>query len=301
VRAVPAEQLRVAVDGAQLAASYSPAGDRVLVALQGASEGTRDFALYQHLHDVLPPLGVGVVTFDRRGEGSSTGERSADRFPLQAADCRAVLDALNEPVTGLWAYSQGGWVAPLVATMDARVSLVVALAACGVTPRRQMLYGVGRHLSDAGFDAAVVDRALALRQRFADAMGGVPGDEDDLDAALRAASTEDWWPLVYLPGWLPDEEADRREWVEAMEHDPAPSLRALQVPALALYGSHDEWTPVAESAEVWRAALGDRVEVVVLDGLGHDLREPDGTVSPRYEDVLVGWLDGQGWVGARSS
>jgi pimeloyl-ACP methyl ester carboxylesterase len=223
-------------------------------------------------------------------------ERSADRFALQAADCRAVLEVLDEPVTGLWAYSQGGWVAPLVAASDERVSLMVALAACGVTPHRQMLYGVRRHLLDAGFDESVAARALGLRVQFATAMRGELDDEDTLDAALRAASTEPWWPIVYLPGSMPDDEVDRREWSAAMDHDPVPSLRALRVPALALYGSDDEWTPVDDSVAAWEGALGDRVEVVVLDGLGHDLREPDGAPSPRYEGALLGWLARQGWV-----
>ena len=66
------EDLSVAVDGATLAASYSPAGEKVVVAVHGAAHGTRDHPLYRHLHEVLPPAGIGVVTFDRRGDGAST-------------------------------------------------------------------------------------------------------------------------------------------------------------------------------------------------------------------------------------
>jgi hypothetical protein len=55
-------------DGVTLAASYTPAGDTAIVALHSAGEGTRgDSVFYGHLHEVLPPAGVGVVTFDRRG------------------------------------------------------------------------------------------------------------------------------------------------------------------------------------------------------------------------------------------
>ena len=62
------EELVIRHDGVSLAATYSPAGDTVVVALHGAGAGTRDYFLYRHLHNLLPPLGIGVVTFDRRGE-----------------------------------------------------------------------------------------------------------------------------------------------------------------------------------------------------------------------------------------
>jgi alpha-beta hydrolase superfamily lysophospholipase len=64
-------ELRIDHDGVSLAASYSSAGETAIVALHGAGEGTRDFFLYEHLHEVLPPAGISVATFDRRGEGES--------------------------------------------------------------------------------------------------------------------------------------------------------------------------------------------------------------------------------------
>jgi len=90
------------------------------VALHGAASGVRDHLLYRHLHAVLPDVGVGVVTFDRRGEGESTGEASRGNFPLQARDALAVVEGIGVPVTGLWGFSQGGWVAPMAATMSQR-------------------------------------------------------------------------------------------------------------------------------------------------------------------------------------
>jgi alpha/beta superfamily hydrolase len=83
-------ELFVRQRGVALAASYSPAGDTAVVALHSASGGTRDDPLYRHLHELLPPAGVGVVTFDRRGEGESTSEPSRGRFE-RAARCGQVV------------------------------------------------------------------------------------------------------------------------------------------------------------------------------------------------------------------
>ena len=74
-----------------------PDESTAVVALHGAGEGTRDYVLYRHLHEVLPEVGIGVVTFDRRGEGESTGDSSRGRFEVQAADALAVLDAVGVP------------------------------------------------------------------------------------------------------------------------------------------------------------------------------------------------------------
>ena len=121
--------LRVQHDGVTLAASFSPAGSTAIVALHGAGAGTRDDSLlYRHLHEVLPPAGIGVVTFDRRGEGESTGDASRGRFSVQVKDALAVLDAADVERAGLWGVSQGAWIGPLAAVASQRVAFLVLIA-----------------------------------------------------------------------------------------------------------------------------------------------------------------------------
>src|SRR5215213_6510529 len=109
------QAMRIESSGAVLVGSYTPAGSTAIVALHGASEGERSWYLYRHLHDVLPSAGIGVLTFDRRGDGESTGSPSRGRFTVQADDALAFVDALDVERVGLWGISQGGWVAPLAA------------------------------------------------------------------------------------------------------------------------------------------------------------------------------------------
>src|SRR5207237_10738849 len=119
--------------------------------------------LYRHLHETLPPRGIGVATFDRRGDGESEGEPTRGRFEAQAADALAVAAALGAKCVGLWGYSQGAWVAPLAATLSADVAFVITIAATGVTPAEQMLYANARQLAKAGYGPAVLERARELR------------------------------------------------------------------------------------------------------------------------------------------
>jgi uncharacterized protein len=277
-------------DGALLAASYSPAGDTALVALHGAGEGTRDYVLYRHLHEVLPEVGIGVVTFDRRGDGQSTGDSSRGRFEIQVADALAVVDAVGVRRVGLWGLSQGGWIAPLAASQSDRVAFVVGVASTGVTPSEQMMYAVEQQLGRAGYGSAVVQRALGLRRLYeAYVHGRAMGREEELAAALRAAMDEPWWLLAFLPPILLDAEGCRL-WVEEMDFDPRPVFARVRVPALMFYGADDAWTPVEPSVEAWRVARGGAVEIVVVPDASHELALPDGSISLEYEQKLVDWL-----------
>jgi uncharacterized protein len=284
------DELRIEHEGVSLAASYSRAGETVIVAVHGAAEGTRDWLLYRHLHEVLPPAGIGVVTFDRRGEGASTGDSTRGRFDLQVEDVLAVADAAEAARIGLWGISQGGWVAPLAAVASEEVAFLVLIASTGVTPAEQMMYAVGEQLRMAGYGEDVVARSLELRRRFDDWVHGRATEpQEALAADLRAGMDEPWWGQVWLPPTLLDEES-RRLWIEEMDFDPRPVFAHVRVPALLFYGEADSWTPVEASIEAWREARGDGVEIVVVPGAEHDLTRSDGSLAPEYESTLVEWL-----------
>jgi pimeloyl-ACP methyl ester carboxylesterase len=284
-----ATELIVSVRGAQLAVTYTP-GDIALIALHGASNGTRDHPLYQHLHAILPRHGFGVATFDRRGEGASTGDPSVGDFELQASDALAVTEAIAAKQIGLWGFSQGAWVAPIAARRSHRVRFLVLIAATGVTPSAQMQYATAEHLRRAGYESRIVEWASQLRRQFeAWVHEPDPADGERLRGALKAAEQEPWWSLAFLPAQLPDA-MGRRAWISEMDFDPLPYMRAVADPTLLFYGEDDEWTPVDASVAAWRRARGDAVHVAVIDGASHDLTIADGTLSPTYEQHLVTWL-----------
>lgn len=287
-------EISVPVQDAVLAASVSTPGDGpapALVALHGAERGVRDWYLYEHLHRVLPPAGIAAVTFDRRGEGASTGEPSRGRFEQQAEDALAVIDQvareadLDPERIGLWGISQGGWVAPLTATMSDRVAFLVLVASCGVTPGEQMRWTAGFQTRRAFGDEAGAG-AERLWELALDWMRG--GDRAPLEAAVADARTEPWWRTAFFPDEVPGDEA--REEVRAeLDFDPAPVFAEVRVPTLLVYGDEDEWIPVDESLVTWRDARGDEIDVVVVLGTGHEPAHGE-EVSTEYEESLLTWL-----------
>lgn len=285
-------EVRVGVEGVTLVGTYSPAGSTAIVAVHGAGEGTRDWYLYRHLHDLLPPAGVGVLTFDRRGEGDSGGAVSRGRFAQQADDVLAFAGSIDADRVGLWGISQGGWVAPLAASRSERVSFLVLLASVGVTPAEQMRYATSEQLRRAGFGDETVDRALRLRAR-AERWIRDGDDTTGLQAEIDAAAREPWWELVFLPDTLPsgaEAEVIRAELAAEMFFAPEPIFSEVRVPTLLFYGDDDAWAPVGASTETWRRARDGDVEIVVLEGTGHEPTLRDGTISKDYEGKLVEWL-----------
>jgi len=284
------DELLIERDGFSLAASYSPGGSTAAVGLHGAGEGTRESPSLRRLHELLPEHGIGVVTFDRRGEGESTGDATRGRFELQVEDALAVVHAVEAERVGLWGISQGGWIGPLAAGASDDVAFLVLVASTGVTPSAQMMYAVERQLRLAGYGDDAVESALALRRRFEHWVHTIAPERDEqLAADLLAALDEPWVGQLWLPPELLDEEG-LRLWIEEMDYDPRPSFAQVRVPTLLFYGAEDSWTPVDPSIEAWRAARGSEAEVVVVPGAEHDLTLPDGRFAPEYERRLVDWL-----------
>jgi hypothetical protein len=263
-----------------------------LVAVHGAEAPTRDYPLFERLHAVLPAAGVAVVTFDRRGEGESTGEPSAGRLELLADDGVAVVERvaalpeIDERRVGLWGISQGGWVAPLAATRSDRVAFLVLIASTGVSPAEQMREAIPEQLRRAGFGAEAIAQEAAVRAELEDVVHGC-GSEARLQRLMDAASRQPWWPRAYLPDRVLDDE-ERQLWIEEMDFEPEPVFEQVRVPTLLFYGDDDEWIPVEESIAAWQRAQGEGIDIVRLPGIGH---QPIG--SRAYEQALLAWLRGR--------
>ena len=114
-----------------------------IVGLHPASDGSRDHFLFRHLAAVLPPRGIAVARFDRRGDDVALDEQVDDVMAVIAdLERRPEIDARR---IGLWGFSQGAWVAPLAASRSPKIAFLVLLASTGVTPAEQMLYGTAKH------------------------------------------------------------------------------------------------------------------------------------------------------------
>lgn len=255
---------------ATLSMPAGPARSGVVV-LHGAEAGTRSHPLYEHLAGLLPPQGIAVLRFERRGSDVPLG--------VQAGDAAAALRVLRRFVAGpvgLWGWSQGGWVAALAAHA---ADFLVVVAAPGVSPAVQMRFGTAEQLRRNGY--ADVGELIQLRAAYEDFQRGVR-ERDDVQAVIDHAASRPWFPLAYVSRRLTEP-----TWPD-LDFDPAPVFAAVRCPVLAFYGDQDDWTPVEPSALAWGQTADVRIER--LPDCGHEPIRGDGSVSPRYANALLDFL-----------
>lgn len=297
----------VAADGVGLAGSlWLPSGDGphpVAVVAHGAQAGTRTHFLHRHLRRLLVPAGIGVVAYDRRGEGESGGEPDAP-YLLLASDLAAVVGEVRARPdvagVGVWAFSQGCWIAAVAAAAPTDFAFLVLVSACGVGPRRQMEWAMRTNLTRLGYHDDDVAALVAARRRIAAHLSAT-GELGQAVAAADAARSLPGYEDAFLPHPSEIGIADR----ENLAFEPEPYMARLTAPALLFFGESDRWVPVDDSIERWTRALtldhNPDWAIVRLPASGHaptvEPLDPDteeGPPSPLYERVMLAWLQGRG-------
>ena len=299
--------------GVQLSGTlYIPRTDKpvpALVVLHSASSPARDLPLYQHLIEMLPPVGMGVFLYDRRGSGKSGGDLAESDYSILADDAISAQQMLAKDPridrrrTGFWGLSQGGWLALLAASRSSSTAFAVSISAPLTSPDVQMNFAVANILRIRNFSEADVTQAVAARTAVDDFMRG-RRDRASTQAILDQAATRPWFGYTYLGRTFSD--ASESHWAKEIQHDPLETLTRVKVPALILFGADDPWVPVQISVERFRARVSRsrNLTMQVVKGANHEMattvdmkdeidpalssrHHPD---SPEYFGLLAAWL-----------
>jgi hypothetical protein len=288
-----------------------------VVVTHSASKPLRDALLYQHLTEMLPPLGIAVLAYDRRGSGQSGGSLKDSDYAVLADDAIAAVQMLKADARidrrriGVWGLSQGGWLSLLAAARSSDVRFVVSIAAPVVTPDVQMMFRSENSLRINGYPQAEIDQMRATRKAVDDYMRGT-GDRAAAQAAVDAAKTKPWFDLLYMADTVSDRASSR--WRKEIEYDPLPTLDQVQVPALILFGADDPVVPVAASVSRIKAKPRPGTTMHVVAGADHhmatsvdpkaqmDPAQSDRALpdAPEYFSILASWMTSQGIARARS-
>ena len=302
-----------------------------VVLISGSGGQNRNSSILGHeifhvIADHLTRNGLVVLRYDERGLGESTGIFQGATSEDFAKDVHTAVDQLlsrpevNKKKIGLIGHSEGGMIAPMVATSRKDIDFLVLLAAPGV-PNLELLA-----LQNEAVARSSGRPEIAVKEV-------VPLYRGVTQAIIRASSNEQARTdaNAFLEKWIEGKEAavlemlnlpnesKRKEYATAMteqlrspwflyftSYDPAPALEKLRGKVLALNGTRDIQVIHSQNLPGIEASLKkSRVKcysVKELPGLNHlfqtcktctlqeygDLEE---SFSPVALDVITEWIN----------
>jgi uncharacterized protein len=299
-----------------------------LILISGSGAQDRDETIFEHkpflvLADALSRRGVAVLRLDDRGVGGSTGSTSRSTSDDFAGDVLAGIAFLKtrreiDPRhIGLMGHSEGGIIAPMVASRSADVAFIVLLAGTGL-PGDEILYLQGQAiLKAAGADEKALKQQLDIQKQLFEILRNEK-DQKALEAKLQAAvkkvteklSESERKALGNVDALISAQlKMVQTPWFRYfLTYDPRPVLAKVHCPVLALIGEKDLQVPPRENLSqiesTLKAAGNTRVTIKELPGLNHlfqtcktgapsEYVQIEETIAPSALIVITEWIGQQ--------
>lgn len=300
----------------------------VVILISGSGPQNRDEELLGHkpflvLSDYLTKNGIAVLRYDDRGTALSKGDFKTATSLDFATDVEAGIDYLktrkeiNKKKIGLIGHSEGGIIAPMVASKSKDVAFIILLAGTGIQGDQllllqQKLIGKVSGVSDEdlqknestnrkAFD--IVNKSNSLEQLNTDLTNYIKQTLKDNPNAEKpeGMSDDDFVKLQVNQITNP--------WMQYfIKYNPVPTLEKVKCPVLALNGEKDLQVPPKENLEAIKKALtkggNKKVTTKELPNLNHLFQEcktgsPDEyatieqTFSPIALTEILKWIQAQ--------
>jgi len=284
----PYEQQEVVFEnipaGIQLAGTLTvpegPGPFPVLVTISGSGSQDRNSTFFEHkpfwvIADYLARLGIAVLRYDDRGVGGSTNSETEATTADLAGDVQAAVSFLMDHPDidpnriGLIGHSEGGIIAPMVATEIDEIAMIVLLAGPGVPGSKILLDQNEDILRAQGASEQYIETWLTYLSRVFEILHDYPGDAEAKEK-IREAFVQ-----TYGQSSPQELENEVEVWISAwmrffVLYDPAPTLAQVTCPILALFCERDIQVNVSQNLPVMEAILAQAGHT---DYLVHELPE----------------------------
>jgi len=303
-----------------------------VVLITGSGQQDRDETIFNHkpfavLADTLTRNGFIVLRVDDRGKGNSSGNFAASTSADFAKDVIASVDYLktrqevNDKKIGLLGHSEGGMIAPMVASSRKDINFIVLMAAPGVKIIDLMAEQNAAILRSAGLDSSLAEAYKPVYTQIINAIVSAPDTAAAINNALNVLNSwqakTDTATLIKLGFLKPD---DNKQYINSMiavayspwfkyfiAFDPQAYLTKLKkVKVFALNGSRDIQVVSKQNLPAVRTALVQGAtrtfEVKELPGLNHlfqtckkctvmEYGQLQETMAPVALQTITGWLN----------
>ena len=281
-----------------------------VILITGSGPQNRDEELFDHrpfmiIADVLTKRGIAVLRCDDRGIGESTGNFNDATSADFANDVLAGIEYLkgrkeiNKSKIGLIGHSEGGMIAPLVASITTDVAFIVLMAAPGIPIDELMILQTEKSGELAGIDNEFIKKNSEL-QRGLYSVIKKNYQKEDLGKLLEVYLKD---ALINVPGEMkPTSEEETNALIKTqiktvtgkwfqyfITFNPQTYLQKLKCPVLALNGSLDSQVIPKENLEGIEKSLkkggNNNYKTVELKGLNHLFQEAKTGAFSEYNQI----------------
>jgi pimeloyl-ACP methyl ester carboxylesterase len=270
-----------------------------VVFIHGSGPDSREN--YRFYADLFAREGIATLIYDKRGVGASTGDWRRVHFKDLAEDALAgerMLKSrreINPNKIGLWGGSNGGWVAPLAASLSDDVAFVITVAGAAVPPTELVKWRSVNYIRSAGHSDEVVRQVstlMDLQFELVRKEGWEKGWEK-YEVELQKIRNEPWFGrLAALRN--PHNGSWFLPYTASIDFDPVPVYEGLNVPVLAILGEADPLVPARETAAILERVKRDQnrdITVAILAGADHNMNRPNGERPvPEYAETMINWI-----------
>lgn len=298
----------------------------VVVLISGSGPQNRDEELLGHkpflvIADFLTRNGFGVLRYDDRGTAQSTGDFSKATTLDLSYDAESAVEFLlgrkdvSHKKIGLIGHSEGGMIAPIVASRNQNVAYIVLLAGPGVRGDKLLLMQQRAVAVASGAPESAVSANEKLNAPLFECIINAI-DTVNLRADLIKLLEKGVNENQELKSQLSDEQRSEMvkmtvsqltsPWmINFIKYDPYPTLKKVKCPTLALNGSKDLQVPASKNlSEIKRAfkeSGNDKLTAIELPNLNHLFQETttglpteygeiEQTFSPKALNEILIWL-----------
>ena len=279
-----------------------------VVLITGSGAQDRDETIFMHkpfkvIADYLTRNGIAVLRYDDRGVGKSKGNMATATSLDLANDAEAAVDFLmkrsgiDNSKIGLAGHSEGGLIAPIVASRNNNIAFIVSLAGPGVRGYEILLKQARDILEATGTDEKEIEETIAINSHLYQMVIDEPDTRKFAREALDYYGSE-----LDKQGLSPEERKTKmgefaqgivsinNPWIRYfIEADPAESWSRVKCPVLALNGEKDLQVNYEQNLPAIKTALrkgGNRkIKTVVLPGLNHLFQHSETGVPAEYTDI----------------
>lgn len=297
----------------------------VVILISGSGPQNRDEELLGHkpflvLSDYLTRNGIAVLRYDDRGSFASTGNFAVATSFDFANDVEAAIQYLktrkdiNPQKIGLIGHSEGGLIAPIVASRNKNVSFIILMAGPGIKGAdilllQQELIGRANGMKEENIQktrqinseifrlADQISNTDSLKVKISGYLNSVKNEIAELDTT--AGKTDNAMIEAQIKQLL-------SPWMlNFIRYNPLPVLEKIKCPVLAVIGSKDLQVPANPNLKAIEKALlkaGNKdFTVKELTGLNHLFQECktgspneyvsiEQTISPVALETILNWI-----------